>query len=263
MRKLVRSVQVFFPVLQDARWVAQRSYHRLRGRPVDASYAALRWLSLRPDALLLDVGANRGQSIEAMWMFRPSARIISFEPNRVLAQRLADTYTREKNIEVRNLALGAEPGRFDLHLPVYRRWTFDGLASLDPREAHDWLSPDNLYFFDAKHLRLKTTPCRVERLDALELAPSFIKHDVQGLGYEVLQGGRGHLARAPTGLDAGKPEPGEGGQAAGRGGLQALPLRGRRLRAGPRRRHQRLLPHGPAPGRALTRAISSRGGSDY
>jgi FkbM family methyltransferase len=207
LKKLVRSVQVFFPVLQDARWAAQRSYHRLRRRPVDASYAALRWLSLRPDALLLDVGANRGQSIEAMRMFRPGARIISFEPNPVLAQRLADTYTREKNIEVRNLALGAEPGRFDLHLPVYRRWTFDGLASLDAREAHDWLSPDNLYFFDAKQLRLKTTPCWVEQLDALGLAPSFIKLDVQGLEYEVLQGGVATLREHRPALMLESPNP--------------------------------------------------------
>jgi FkbM family methyltransferase len=194
-RKLLRSLQVFFPFLQDARFHLQRTLHRLRGRPVEADFAALRLLPWAPGALFLDVGANRGQSIEAMRILVPQARILAFEPNPRLCARLARLYRDDPRIGCMSCALGDVAGGLTLWVPIYRGWTFDGLASLDRTAAAGWLGPDRLYLFRPDWLRVEEIACAVRRLDDLDLAPAFIKLDVQGFEPQVLAGGEATLRR--------------------------------------------------------------------
>jgi len=64
---------------------------------------------------------------------------------------------------------------------------FDGLASFDREAAAGWL-PRFLPGFDAAKQEIRTVTCTVLPLDALALAPCFIKIDVQGLELRVLRG---------------------------------------------------------------------------
>jgi hypothetical protein len=86
-------------------------------------------------------------------------------------------------------------GEATLWVPIYRNWTFDGLASLDREEAAQWLRPDRLPGFRPEHVRVEPVTCSVQRLDDLGLAPTFIKLDVQGCELQVLKGGEATLRR--------------------------------------------------------------------
>jgi FkbM family methyltransferase len=194
-RKLLRSMQVFFPWLQEPRFRLQRLLHRLSGAPGEADFGALRLLPWQPGALFLDIGANRGQSIDAMRMLVPQARVIAFEPNARLCARLVRLYRADPRVECVNSALGDAADEAVLWVPVYRGWTFDGLASLDRAEAAGWLSPERLYLFHPAWLRIEAMRCKVQRLDDLDLAPAFAKLDVQGHELQVLIGGEATLRR--------------------------------------------------------------------
>src|SRR5205814_1418189 len=64
IKKLARSVQVFFPWLPDAKFAAHHWYHRAAGRLFQAEYGGLGCFDWEGQ-LLLDIGANRGQSTVA------------------------------------------------------------------------------------------------------------------------------------------------------------------------------------------------------
>ena len=65
-RTLLRTVQTWFPGLVDAKYVTQRSIRRVLRRPFEQEFRAVQLLGLPVGALILDVGANRGQSIDAL-----------------------------------------------------------------------------------------------------------------------------------------------------------------------------------------------------
>lgn len=76
-----------------------------------------------------------------------------------------------------------------LFVPVYKKFVYDGLASLDRDFASNWLSAETLYWFSAANLTMLETTCTTERLDDLGLDPIFIKIVVQGFQYQVIKGG--------------------------------------------------------------------------
>jgi hypothetical protein len=71
---------------------------------------------------------------------------------------------------------------------------YDGLASLKRELAADWLR-ERVYWYQEKRLTIKEVACRIRRLDDLDLAPFFIKLDVQGYELEALTGGERTLRR--------------------------------------------------------------------
>lgn len=55
--------------------------------------------------VILDVGSNKGQSIDFFTKLRPEAVIYGFEPNPDLFQRLKNTYGSSKNLNLFNLGV--------------------------------------------------------------------------------------------------------------------------------------------------------------
>jgi FkbM family methyltransferase len=194
MDKLLRTLQADFPFLLDAKFAARSFVSRTLKRPHDADFRAL---SLFPDidgAQYLDIGANRGQSIEAILMFTRRSCVWSFEPNPLLAEKLARRFGNERRVVVQHFGLGDQDGAFKLYVPYYKQWMYDGLASLKREFAADWLK-DRVYWYQEKHLTIKEVDCRIRRLDDLDLAPFFVKLDVQGFELEALTGGERTLRR--------------------------------------------------------------------
>jgi len=145
----------------------------------------------------VDIGGNWGQSIHAIRRLLPQAQVISFEPNPVLSERLGRSFSRDGKVAVHNLALSSQPGNMELYVPVYREFIYDGLASLNYDEAINWLNSDRMASFDSKNLRVLSFQVNVEVLDNLDIAPDFIKIDVQGHEIEVLKGSKKALLNDP------------------------------------------------------------------
>jgi hypothetical protein len=65
---------------------------------------------------------------------------------------------------------------------------FDGLASFDEDSARSWLE-GRLYFYNERCLSIRKITCHIKRLDELDLAPFFVKLDIQGYEFQALKGG--------------------------------------------------------------------------
>lgn len=193
LKKVLRSILVFFPGAKDWRFRTQNRVFKLLNIVHDPDFDAFRSLDLKIPAgrnpVIIDIGGNHGQSIYSFKAVLPGAQITSFEPNPYLASRLKENFASDPKMEVHSVALGPERGSFPLFVPSYRGYTFDGLASLKRAEAENWLSPDSIIGYDRRHIDIKEYNVEVTRLDDYDLCPDIIKIDVQGFEYEVLRGG--------------------------------------------------------------------------
>lgn len=158
-------------------------------RPHDRDFRALRMFDLPADPLLLDVGGNIGQSVLSMFGMIPSARIVSFEPNPVVRQKLERLTAKFAGLTVMPYGLSDKDEEAELFVPVYKGNELAGLASFDYRAAEEWLSADRMLWFRGESLALMSEIVLVHRLDDCELEPDFIKIDVQGLEDRVIAGG--------------------------------------------------------------------------
>lgn len=194
MRTWIRTGQTYFPWMLELKFDTQRALRRLRRSPFESEFKLLRHISFEPGQQCIDVGANRGQSIDAIRLYLKEAEIVAFEPNPVLATRLERRFRGDRALQVHAEGLGHSRGEFRLYIPAYRGWEFDGLASFDLESARDWL-PGRIVGFDPAKLEVREFTCQVARLDDFELSPFFIKIDVQGAEHDVIVGGRETLAR--------------------------------------------------------------------
>jgi FkbM family methyltransferase len=192
IKKLVRTLQVKLPALRDLKFTTQRVYRSALRIPFEADFRALRLLPDDPSALYLDVGANRGQSTEAIRLYKKAARVAMFEPNPALARGLSHRFSKDPHSVVRPFGLSDREESLPLYIPVYDGWEFEGLASFDRRSASEWLKTQ-LFGFDDSRLVVREELCSVTTLDSLDLAPFFIKLDVQGYELRALRGGMATL----------------------------------------------------------------------
>jgi FkbM family methyltransferase len=187
IQKALRTAQHFLPGGRDGREVVSRVIRRLGRKLHEPDFAALR---LFPSGqLFLDVGANYGQTAASMRLLHPEARIVSYEPNTELAAKISELFRSDAKVAVKPIGLSDTAGQFDLYVPYYGNFPYPGLASLSEHEARSWLSSETLYFFRPENVHIKKIQCRIGTLDEQQLAPYFIKIDVQGAEFEMLQGG--------------------------------------------------------------------------
>lgn len=187
---IIRNLQSQFPGLLNLKVEAQRNWRRMRRKPFEPEFEILKYLDLPNGDVCLDIGANRGQSIDAIRLYKRNTKIIAFEPNEALATALASRFSEDSALDVRNYGLSDAANEQPLYMPVYRKFMYDGLSSFDRDEAEGWLSEETVAGFDRSKLEIREMICRTERLDDLNLAPGFVKIDVQGFEPHVLAGGK-------------------------------------------------------------------------
>lgn len=195
LKSYIRTVQTYFPKLVDIKFDVVRHINRIAKHPSEPTYRLFSWFPFSADGEFLDVGGNRGQTIDSFRLYHKTRRVRSFEPNPILFRRLQQRYQGDVNVFVNGFGLGEIDGSFELHVPYYRGYCFDGLASFDAHEAASWLSPKTIVGFDKRHLSVVSETCRVRRWDDVEAKPDLVKIDVQGFETQVLRGGAATIER--------------------------------------------------------------------
>lgn len=195
MKNFIRAIQTHFPALHDARFRWKFSISKLFKNPHEVDFKALTLFNPKPSDLFLDVGSNRGEAILSM-LIAPNFqnKIIGFEPNSLIFNKLQDYYKGEGRVELHNIGLGSEKGNFDLFVPFYRRWMFDGLSSFKKSEATGWLAT-RLWNYNERKLSVKKVRCEVLTLDSFNYKPYFVKIDVQGFEIQVLKGAKNTIKK--------------------------------------------------------------------
>lgn len=189
-KKLIRSGLARTPRLYDlvTNQRRYRLYYRL-GLVHDRDLRVLQQLVTKQQPVILDIGANIGQSILSIKRILPRAQIVSFEPNPTLYPDLARLEKRFDGVVVRQFGLGDRSGLFDLYWPVYRGRPMLALASITREGATIWWGPRAIYGFNANDLTIDHAVCTVCRMDDLDLCPDVIKIDTEGNDDAVLAGG--------------------------------------------------------------------------
>ena len=188
MKKIFRSIQTLFPFLHDTRFTLKMKMIGWTKNPHEEDFKALKLFQPKDDEVFVDIGSNRGEAISSMRATSSShIKIIGFEPNPLIFDKLKKQFIKDPNVEVHNCGLGNSNNKHSLYVPFYRKWMFDGLSSFKFNEAEDWLKT-RLWGFDDKKLSIKEVGCEIKQLDDFNIKPYFIKIDVQGYELEALQG---------------------------------------------------------------------------
>jgi FkbM family methyltransferase len=137
----------------------------------------------RQAPLIMDVGANVGQSIVRFKAIFPSAEIHSFEPSPSTFATLRQNAAPYSGVHLNNCALGGEATEATLLENSYS-------------DMSSFLVPGRLAWGEVT----RRTPVRIETLDDYcarhDLGPiTILKTDTQGYDFEVVKGSVGLMAR--------------------------------------------------------------------
>jgi len=184
---VMRDIQSRFAYLLDAKYRAQRVIRTVRKIPFEYEFKILKYLQPE-DRCVIDVGANQGQTIDAVRLYHPTTQIYSFEPGQVPFDKLVTKFEGDENLKLFHMGLGKAELTADLFVPYYRKFMYDGLSSFTEDRAAKWLNEDSVWRFNPKHLSVRRETCTIDVLDKFNLLPFFLKIHVQGFELEVLQG---------------------------------------------------------------------------
>jgi FkbM family methyltransferase len=163
--------------------------------PHDRDYYGFRLLPQASDGLFVDVGANNGISAAGFRRVIGSGpSILSIEANPAHRASLQRLKRSDPGFDYRIIGLGREPGRFTLYTPYAGSIALTALSS----GRLDYLRESTQRDYGERvtsRLRFEPTEVEVVTLDSLDLEPSIIKLDVEGLDFEVLLGGEGTIDR--------------------------------------------------------------------
>jgi FkbM family methyltransferase len=157
---------------------------------------------------IIDVGANRGQSIAAFRRLSPGCDVIAFEPEPRSAARLCAHFRDTAGVTIHNCALARAAGGFSVFIPRYGMWDCDGMAATSREEATLWLRDRGRMFrFDERRLSVEEYQVEWRTLDSFALSPVLMKLHAQGAELDILEGAADTLHRSRPALMCAFPVP--------------------------------------------------------
>jgi len=177
--------------------LAWEAVHRLPFLlPHDKSYRALRhFITIKPEGLFLDVGANDGISALSFRKFSKSYRILSLEPNPLLEPALRRLKSSDQNFDYKIIGAGSAQARARLFVPVYKNIVLHTFSSGDRNHILDAIT-GSFGATVAQDVEIEAFNCDIIPIDALKLNPTIVKIDAEGFDYAVLQGLADTITRA-------------------------------------------------------------------
>jgi FkbM family methyltransferase len=149
------------------------------------AYADIRSMVGSKLPVIFDVGANVGQTIDALRKVFPSPIIHAFEPGKAAFDFLLQTHSKLPYVRLNNLALGSKPGQqiFFEHSKSYH----SSFLPLGPDPRPDGWGPIS----DQREIEVSTVDryCMQHEIQFIDL----LKSDTQGFDLEVLKGAQGLL----------------------------------------------------------------------
>lgn len=161
--------------------------HYARGRPHEADFHFLRHPSLN-SGLLLDLGANIGQSALSVAVVQPGLQIFSVEANPACEPGLRTAaMLLGRRFSFRIVGVGSASGQLDFHVPVRSSRMLLEEGTFDPASLQSANSKARLGLL-GRDYELTRLSVPLVTVDALQLVPRVVKMDLQGLELAALQG---------------------------------------------------------------------------
>ena len=161
--------------------------HYARGRPHEADFHFLRDSALS-SGLLLDLGANIGQSALSVAAVQPGLEIFSIEANPACEPGLKTAAALlGGRFRFRVVGVGSASGELDFHVPVRSSRMLLEEGTFDPASLLSDNSKARLGL-QGRDYQLKIISVQLLTVDSLRLAPRVVKMDLQGLELAALKG---------------------------------------------------------------------------
>ncbi|MDH5722524.1 MAG: FkbM family methyltransferase [Alphaproteobacteria bacterium] len=173
-------------VRSNVRWLVHLAkaifyQHHQEIRPLLGNY-------IKPDSVVIDVGAHSGQFAKLFSRMAPEGQIYAFEPGKYPLSILnkVKTLCSLKNVEIVPFGLGAQKQNLTLKTPIKKSGSLGfGLAQIGENTSGGKFKTEEI---GITSLDAFVKEFSLDRLD-------FIKADIEGFEYEMLRGATETLAK--------------------------------------------------------------------
>jgi len=146
----------------------------------------------RINGLLVDIGANWGQSAQSIFKVNQSLKVLSLEPNTHMGWYLFLMFLQHPfRFRYKLAGIGDMNDTITLNIPQTKRRDLSTNASFEPGEFEKGYVQDRLREYSAENqgeYSFQRRKAKVITLDSLALAPLVIKIDVEGWEIKALMG---------------------------------------------------------------------------